>query len=293
MVRSMAPPRFKDYENVYKYRKNRNITFDYHPTNIHPEFCRHMDESECRRRDAESAIRNPNEGNIKSIVLLLRFADHRDRDLPSKEYIDSLMNGGGAFPEVNKVGSVKEYLRYASMNKYNVEFTVTDWFDLPETEEYYVRNPDTGTMDSGRYCQKANMFGDALDYAMTQFDFEPYDAYGDPVTGYDGYLDSVVIIHSGFDAAYGEFYPFFENTCAPQDPTKRQWSVGCATTPFTSGGGSWINGFYSIRGWGMASAYSDCIGNYMTMGIVTHEIMHSLGLIVSRSVQRCSMATEK
>lgn len=75
-------------------------------------------------------------GELKVLVLLCRFKDHHDHDLPSREYFDELFNGSRG--SVNEVGSIREWLLFASMGQYKVTFDVQDWYTVPFTEAEFA-----------------------------------------------------------------------------------------------------------------------------------------------------------
>jgi hypothetical protein len=143
---------FTDWEfSLHTYRRKHNIPFDYNPRHITHEDCRFLTEANCRAQDAaigehqrimdKKQTRSMNEkssasasssrttqrrrtnvsrldGNFKVLVLLIRFQDHADRKLPTREYFDELFNGGGT-GIVNTIGPIREYLYYSSLGKYN------------------------------------------------------------------------------------------------------------------------------------------------------------------------------
>ena len=45
------PDKIHEFESVHEMRRRLNVTFEYSPTLIHDEACRHMTESECRDAD--------------------------------------------------------------------------------------------------------------------------------------------------------------------------------------------------------------------------------------------------
>lgn len=250
-----------------------------------------------RKRLSEATLRNPSIGtDIRIPVLLLRFADHTGRNLPSKEYYQEILNGpdltvSDTFPRpspLNSVGSVASFFNYASLKKYQITFDVYDWFTLSGTEAYYAADPyGSSNFVSGLTdCVKpTEMFGEAFTYIQENIwqgteDYWKYDTIGDPEDGFDGFLDNLVVIHSGFDALYGSAFPKGTDTCSPTDYSKRMWARGCSfTSEFGTQG--WGNTEWNIGGWSMTGAFSDCKSppTPQKHGIVIHEAMHSFGLI--------------
>ena len=140
----LAPPHpdYEGWESVHSFRARHNISYAYRPRHISDEHCRHLSESACEREDslAGTALVERrvaiNTGNIKVLVLLCRFKDHVDHDLPSREYFDELFNGKRG--SVNEVGSIREWLLFASMGNYKVTFDVQDWYTVPFTEAEFA-----------------------------------------------------------------------------------------------------------------------------------------------------------
>lgn len=278
VVRGMAPIRDPRMETVHQYRRRMGVDFKYKPKNMHPEQCRFLSEAECRRRDEESELHNPTIGDdVNVLVLLVRFNDHQDRELPTREYIDTMMNGARG-EGINVVGSVKDYLRYASMKQYNVNFHVQDWVTVSNNEEYYSAIPygsDSYAYGIGcnHHAASDGIFSEALNVIdeVNYTNFWDFDKYGDD-GDFDTYLDHLVVIHSGYDATYGS--NFFGD--CPSTPEKRIWGQGCsrANADYRA-----KDSMTQIGGWSMVGAFSDCSGNFLTHGLITHEFMHGFGLL--------------
>jgi hypothetical protein len=153
-VQAVAPWSVDAWESVRSYKQRLNQTQYRQPRHLPLHQCKYLDPDECRRQDeyqegivAErqrlSVIDNndatvlddatrrilqrrrrvleaPRRGNIKVLVLLIRFADHKNRALPSRTYFDALFNGDApnSAVKVNAVGSIKEWMRYNSMGRY-------------------------------------------------------------------------------------------------------------------------------------------------------------------------------
>jgi hypothetical protein len=141
-----------EQSSVRSYKRRINQTHSYRPRHLPLHQCHYLDDDECRRQDEYQAgivaerqrlssiddatvlnhetrrqwqrrrrlLEAPRRGNIKVLVLLIRFADHQNRILPSRTYFDALFNGDAPNSpiKVNAVGSIKEWLRYNSMGRY-------------------------------------------------------------------------------------------------------------------------------------------------------------------------------
>jgi hypothetical protein len=244
-VGALAPPHTEfvlsgDYETVHEYRKRLNITYNYQPRHLSAERCRYLTEEQCRHDDEihiqqaqkQRTIRqnqqkqqqrqlNPIKGDLTVLVLLCRFTDFDPtRTLPSRDDIDILFNGRSSTvldsanrsSTINPVGSIREYLYYASMGQYKVTFEVRDWTTTANTERYYSQDT-SGLSDSSTMQEMFIPLLDAIDTSMTDpFGWSKYDVAGDdPLFGdmSDGYFDHLVVLHSGWAAEQGN------RDCAP------------------------------------------------------------------------------
>lgn len=148
-------------------RARLEIDYEYAPQYVDSEHCRFLTEAECEEFDQEHGRHlkerrlNPTEGDFKVLVLLIKFSDHVDKEVPPREYYDELLNGSGP-SEVNEVGSLKEWLYVNSMGKYKVEFDVRDWEVAPNTESYYAAG------NAGRSSDLQDVYRDVL----TKLDYE-------------------------------------------------------------------------------------------------------------------------
>lgn len=271
----LAPPHpdFVGYENVHQYRRRLNITYGYEPQHLHDEECRYLTEEECRHHDEQLADHrrlrrlNPAIGKYKALVLLIRFADHKDRQLSSREWIEEVFNGEGP-SEANPVGSIKEWLYYQSLGQYEVEFHVEDWDTAPESEAYYAggfagkRGPLLMQEVFAWKMQKMDEAG---------FNWREFDANDDYV------IDHLVVLHSGLPAEHGDI------SCHDHF-LDRIWSQGSAGP---------AHGWYSTNAdadnWGMEPggyALTSALGVKglcedppFDMGMASHEMMHGFGVV--------------
>jgi M6 family metalloprotease-like protein len=278
ITHSLPPPhpRFLEWESVHSMRRRLNVSYHYDPIHLPHEHCRFLSEDECRRQDeaiehAKLGIHgrrlSPSVGdNFRVLVILVRFSDHFDRALPSREYIDELFNLDGT-STINQVGSAKEYLRYASLGKYRVKFDVRDWHTAPNTEAFY----SMGQYGLVGNVQIQQMFYSAMDAAQAS-----------GVDWLDGYINDwglinhLVVIHSGYPAEDGAI------AClSNQPPQNRIWSQGTASSPE-----GWLSpDYYQVNGFAVGSAFQtpSCNGNevkanFLGLGTIQHEYLHGFGL---------------
>lgn len=135
-VDALAPPHpdWTDFESVHQMHRRLGISYGYAPQHLSHEYCRYMTEADCQKEDETladaKAERNgrrlsPSVGEaLRVLVLLIRFPNHSDRKLPSREYFEELFNGSPS--DVNPVGSISEYLRFSSLGKYRVQVRMAE-----------------------------------------------------------------------------------------------------------------------------------------------------------------------
>lgn len=199
-IAALAPPHpdftADDWKTLHETRQRNNFTHSYKPSHISNWECMMSTEEFCRKEDEAARLRklegperrlNPSIGNnLKVLVLLVRFKDEQNTDLPPASYFHELFNGNGK-SEINPAGSFRQYLRYASLGKYNAQFVVRDWVDIPETEAFYAGGA------SGRLgnIPMQEMFRDAMetiDEEFDLFDWFDYDQIRNIGEGGDGTL---------------------------------------------------------------------------------------------------------
>lgn len=269
VVVSLAPPHpdFDTWESVHQYRRRLNMTYTYTPKHLHPEQCRFLSEEQCEVEDGviEHAIHGthgrhlaPTTGTVRVLVLLVRFADHTNRELPLRDFFEKIFNGDG-ISEINPVGSIKEYYRYASVGQYRVSFDVRDWHTSEFTEAQVAQN-SYGLVGQD---QLQKFFYSAMD-AVDSSGIDWFDGYIDEW----GMINGVVVIHSGVAAEYGDL------PCLPTS-INRIWSQGTPATP-----NGWTNmDYYQVNSFSVTSALERpvCNGNVidslprMGMALATHE----------------------
>ncbi len=123
-------------------------------------------------------------GTVKTLVILANFSD------TTPVYTSSALNELFNTPGYNQNGAdgcVKDYYDQASYGKVDIQATVSQWVNLPQTKAYYGAN--SGGFDQNPRQMVSDAIA-ALDAAG--FDFSPFDANG------DGWLDySLDVIHQG------------------------------------------------------------------------------------------------
>jgi len=258
-----------DWEPIHLYRERRNITYNYNPKHIHPEYCRFLSEEECVKEDEATlkAIQIKKErrrlsgsiGTLRALVLLVQFPEHTDRTLPPKEHFEELCNGDGG-STINPIGSVKQYFNEQSYGKYNIVCDVMDWQTTDNSESHYAQG-ESGLLGSVESQLFFHPVLDALDQQKRNEEgslwLEKYDK------DFDGFVDALVVIHSGYAAQRGQV------SCDGASRDDRFWSQGHVG----SNGQGWLSfGGIEVEGYSIDSAFADtCGGTFAKMGVLTHE----------------------
>lgn len=161
------------------------------PTNINQILA--ADDSRMSLSKRSSSQKFPNEGKIKSLVILAEFSD---KDFipghTSNEFYNLLnqenysVNGG--------TGSVRDYYYQNSDSKFDPEFVVVGPVKLDKSMEYYGGNNEYGSDKNPQQlivdaCKKAN---EDLGVDFSQYDYNS-----------DGYVDNVFVYYSGYNEAEG------------------------------------------------------------------------------------------
>jgi hypothetical protein len=273
-----------DWMPVDAYRQQHGIQFEYEPRHISPEVCRYLNETECAQEDKaaretyqrhlrtmESLRRRrlqttpaTSKGSFKAMVLLVQFADHQNRPLPSKEYFEELCNGAGT-STVNPIGSIKSYFSEQSQGLYDVDCEVFDW----RTTTYTEADAAQGISGILSNADAQKFFHPVLDQIDAEkvassgdfwLFFEGFDADGEDGMG-DGFIDALVVIHSGFGAQVAEI-------CDGVRRADRIWSQGRST----SEGFGWNPRNIEVGSYSIASAFERCSTDRPAlMGVITHE----------------------
>lgn len=199
----------------------------------------------------------PSTGTFNVLVLLVKFEDHADRIVPDVSYYDQMCNG-----------EMKQYFAEQSYGKYNIKCHVEDWRVVPGTEQAHAG----GVSGSYDHVQAAKFFEPILDdlSAEGNINWFDFDANG------DGFIDNVVVVHSGFSAAGAG-----GQQCGENGPKNRIRGQG------HTGGGllseAWADPDWGIQlqGFAISSAFERVcnLDNFAGMGTITHEWIHTFGAI--------------
>mmetsp|Transcript_20771 Transcript_20771/g.30747 ORF Transcript_20771/g.30747 Transcript_20771/m.30747 type:complete len:592 (+) Transcript_20771:179-1954(+) len=273
----IAPPH-PDFLDEYRRTRRRHLKekikdLSYNSTTpelrlLSPTLCEDLNHQECRRLDNNFAEHSKKTrriieatGTIKTLVLLVRFTDHADRRLPTREDVNAMWNAQqGEAEDKLPTGSVGEYLRRNSYGTLNVDAHVKDWIPTDNSEMYYSFDKSGLTRDLSSALHPVLQVLDALGE-----DFSQYDQDG------DGVLDSVVFQHSGFPAEVGGW-----DCYTRRGHSQRIWSHAVSTD-----NDEWrsFDGKYKLGGYMVASALRGTCGYQLArIGVPTHEFIHTWGI---------------
>jgi len=190
-------------------------------------------------------------GTRKNVVILMRFADHVDRPLPSNADFDAFFNAVGGDPVLAPTGSIRDVYLENSYGALSLDSTVFGWVDLPETEAWYAAG------SSGLNSRLRSGIRQALNLLDPIIDFDQFDDDGDT------WVDAIAFIHSGYGAEWGGF----------QSPD-RIWSHRSSISTWWSQEGVRVSPYHISTGlWGSGG------GSDIThIGVVAHETGHFFGL---------------
>lgn len=236
---------------------------------LHPDACQYVSIEECLQADdfmlrQASSLRSQvmAKGHLRSLVLLMRFQDHKDRALPSRDEINLLLNGEGTDPILYPTGSVAEYFKVNSYEQLSIEMDiVADWTLADDTEAHYALNR------SGLTPHYMLSFNSVLDKLDGNINWDDYDQDG------DGFIDSLIILHSGYagEASGGR-------ACGDElDNKKRIWSHAIGwirNDPWESADGRVKVGTYMTT----SAMHGACSADVARIGTSTHELIHTWGV---------------
>jgi M6 family metalloprotease-like protein len=194
-------------------------------------------------------------GNVKNVVILMRFANHVGRTLPTVANFNTIFNSVGGDPTLAPSGSVRDVYFENSYGVMTLNSTVFAWVTLPHTEAYYA----DGASGLGTKFKEA--ITDALNLADPLVNFSQFD------DDLDGFVDAITFIHSGYGAESGGSDPDGAVTA------NRIWSHRSAISTWTSAEG------VKVRDYDVNPAFYGITGSQPThIGVICHETGHFFGL---------------
>jgi M6 family metalloprotease-like protein len=207
-------------------------------------------------------------GVVRALVLLVRFTDHVDKILPPMSEINTLFTADEIDTLLAPTGSIKSYLKANSDGRLNFEAEVVDWKMTNNTELYFASDTNGKPVYGVTHQMKYAMYPilDQLD--ADGFDFSRFDGNN------DGYIDVIVLLHSGFAAELGNADCFTKKTSE-----SRIWSHAMTYSP-----NPWVsktknNMAYKSHAYAVSAGIRGyCKSRVPRLGVITHEVLHTFGL---------------
>lgn len=269
-VNAFVPPHpnWEDWISVEEHRKQDGLDFSYDSNFIHPELCRYTTATACEEMDYafyQYALQNRqlvDTGTIRVLVLLLQWADHSASELLDPTEIEMLWNSDTRSSSAPS-GSISSYFRINSYGGFHLEAEIVPWKKTNGTEEYYA-NLTYGLPSSGVDARSA------IEPILEQLDEEGFD-WSRFDRNNDGMIDSLVVLHSGYNAELGG-----KDCLTGKDASSRIWTHSQGATP-----ASWRSTRYDVGlgGYTISSAYYGTCGmSVARIGVLAHELLHTFSL---------------
>lgn len=277
---AVPPPHFNFTWNNRRRLGNNNKNKDY-PIQQHVRYeysyidpnlsCQNLTVSECYQVDEDvhqHALKSrqrilSSTGTVKILVILVRFADHVDRTLPSLANVQELLSGKGV-SNIIPTGSIQEYLYTNSHERLTIQTDVYDWITTDNTEAFYSLGNsglELATFQMTHYVLQQLESSQGVD--LSQYDADA-----------NGEIDYMIALHSGYPAEVGGV----DCNNAQATDAQRIWSHAIPhSTAF-----SWQSSTTSIIRSGpymIGSAMRGTCGSAINhIGILTHELIHLWGV---------------
>ena len=203
-----------------------------------------------------SAQAVPPLGQVKNLVVLIRFSNHQGRDLPSVSEVDILFNEPGGDPDLAPTGSVRDVYLENSYGQMTLNSDISNWIDVSNSEQYYA-NGQSGDSTLWEALRQA------LDVLDQSIDFNDYDTDG------DGQIDAIAFLHSGYGAEWGG--TDVDGTSQANRIWSHRWTI--QNPPWTSEQGVQVSDYH------IGPALWDTQGSDIgRIGVIAHETGHFFGL---------------
>jgi M6 family metalloprotease-like protein len=218
---------------------------------------------------------------LKLLIVLVRFADHKDRQLPSPDDYNIFFNGiNVAGLDQAPTGSVADLYRQNSYNSFSLQTKISPvWINVSMTEAEVA-----GDINGEGTPESKETWKEALSILENEYeyDFSKFDNDG------DGVIDALGFLHSGADVIGG-----LTDCEGSQNPDgKRVWSheTRFRMDPKLNGGvqanyyfvssGVWIGEDPIHREQKLACPEGGpgTPWSIARIGVISHEIGHVLGL---------------
>lgn len=238
------------------------------------DYCRHRRERNRRRLlEAVSASadnwnlpqhRRLNVGTLNCAVILIRFQDHKERELPPKENVQILMDQRGDHPGLAPSGSIRKLFQQNSYGQLDLRSKVFDWVTVSKNEAYYANKAAGLNVKIHEALHEALEIHNAMGTKFKQFDYK--ETMSDGTSG-DGNIDAILFLHSGYAGEFGYY------DCDGIYYQDRIWSHEWNMTKWTSHDGVSVSD-YPIN----SVFFGSCGKEIARVGPIAHELYHFIGL---------------
>ena len=256
------------FEAVDQYRRRMGIEYGYKTRVLSPELCRDYSELECEEMEDSFIEQATNlrklqftqSGDLNVVVLLIRFSNHANRQLPNPSDIELLFNDPGRTGDITPTGSIKTYLAMNSYDEFRINAVVSpDWVDAAGSESSCA-----GT-SKGVNDQFMNCFAPALEaLEESGVDLWEFDR------NVDGALDAVIVLHSGFSSTV----PGTDEDGVEASDRIQSHARSAPPSPWVS-----LRSGIRLGNHVIASAYRGITQKIARINIISHESLHLLGAI--------------
>lgn len=187
---------------------------------------------------------------LKQLALLVRFAGHENRKLPSTEDMHVFFNHNGPTESgAASTGSVSDVYRANSFDTFVMDTHVTPWIQISKTEAYAAQGKNGFNFPETRECW-AEAMKQYAESGLANSDLSRFDEDG------DGYIDALAIVTSGVAAEVNDV------DCETQAPfNERVWSHAAPqhrTFDFLANNGIDLGGIKVGRFYVFSGVYGSC-----------------------------------
>lgn len=198
------------------------------------------------------------EGDRKGLVILVNYSDVKMKSGSTQSAFNDMMNQEG-YNKNGHIGSVHDYFKAQSYDKFNLTFDVVGPVQVSKTMAYYGKNDS-----DGNDVHPGEMVIEACKLADKSVNFKDYDWDG------DGEVDQVYLIYAGYGEASGNNV---DNTIWPHE-----WTLSEAKTWGDGSGALTLDGV-RIDTYACSSELRGTTGSVMDgIGTACHEFSHCMGL---------------
>lgn len=234
--------------NLFSAPPHPRLIKEMRQQNRMPELTEKITTMQDKGMDMPSSNQISTIGTLNVCVILIGFDSGSDPITTSypQTFFSNLLNG-----ETSTAVSTRKFYRDMSNNTLTFNFTVYGPYNVSGTHSYYGTNE----------AHVGELVALAVNAADGDIDYADYDNDG------DGEVEMVVVFHAG----QGEEYSYVDG-----DIWSHKWDLDSAAY-YGYGPGAQTCDLKTINTYTLQAEYLDSPGN-LTIGVVTHEVGHVLGL---------------